>query len=644
MTRFVGVLGLGLVLWSGQALAAGRLLEAQEAGKMRIDGQLSDWPGKMTALGENVQGGIGSDHASAQIQYDDKYIYVAFKVVDAKLVRTQSAGNGEDHGSLLVSVPSAAGKGFTTYTIDLFPGDPGKLPGAVKLKGSSVAGAELVEAPTKGGYSFEARIPWSALPETSRVRVGMRGAFRFTDADSPGSVSGVVGTSTGSTGSQLPALQLEAEQGLDASLVRQKGLSRTPAKEAYGDVAGDRMLERVAVYGDHLTIVGPKYRRGKQFYFGELGVTDASMVTRLALRDFDGDGKDDIFIQKKIGQSDKYREVVQVLKVGSDDTPWAAFSHEVAIVTEKGRIENEVKIVKKGKLFAVEVAQGKSEGFEPDTYAEPTSDDMGSAFLPWQTIKSRTFQWDGKGFKQVDESSQAGGKKTASGSSPAKKAKKAGPPVPPKPRPPTADEMLDRLYALYKKERKVGAKAPRFDFVTDVAGNTDTERVLVHDKDIVVFGKGYRGGMTYSFITIGLADAKDIVDVTARDLTGDGKAEVIVRGVLHAKASKELGGDVVDRYALFIYQVGEGAIKRVFAAETGRQLKSDRILGTVAFLPADKGVRIELRPGRAVGWTEKTYPFPPDTTTAGGLEPLLLPWSGSSPKKYGFDGSAFAAK
>jgi hypothetical protein len=335
---------------------------------------------------------------------------------------------------------------------------------------------------------------------------------------------------------------------------------------------------------------------------------------------------------------------VQVLKVGSDDTPWAAFSHEVSIVTEKGRIENEVKIVKKGKLFAVEISQGKADGFEPDTYAEPTSDDMGSAFLPWQTIKSRVFQWDGKTFKQAEETTQAGKKASSGKSASGKKPKKAGPPAPPKPRPPSADEMLDRLYALYKKERKLGGKAPRFDFVTDVAGNTDTERVLVHDKDIVVFGKGYRGGMTYSFITIGVADSKDIVDVTARDLTGDGKAEVIVRGVLHAKASKELGGDVVDRYALFIYQVGEGAIKRVFAAETGRQLKSDRILGTVAFVPGDKGVRIELRPGHAVGWTEKSYPFPPDTTTAGGLEPLLLPWSGSSPKKYGFDGSAFAAK
>jgi len=106
--------------------------------------------------------------------------------------------------------------------------------------------------------------------------------------------------------------------------------------------------------------------------------------------------------------------------------------------------------------------------------------------------------------------------------------------------------------------------------VTDVAGDRGPERVVIHEKDVVVFGKGFKGGTSYAYITVGVAEGKDIVDATARDLTGDGKAEIIVRGLLHAKASKALGGDVVDRYALFVYSVQGDAVMRVFAAETGR--------------------------------------------------------------------------
>jgi hypothetical protein len=645
VTRALGSLsGFALVLLgAGSAAGAGTTLDAVNMAnvKFRLDGELKEWPGKMDALSHTVQGSAGGESAAGQVGYDDGNLYVAFKVSDKNLVRTSSYATHEDHGSIILSFPTGKG-GFTTYELLLFQGDPGKVKGSVRTKSGAVSGAELVEAPAKSGYTFEAKIPWSALPQAASVRVGLRAVLRYTDSDSPGSVKSVLATGTGSSGAAMPRLRFENEQGLSADLIQRNNLSETPAREAYGDLDGDKMLERVAIYGGYLTILGPRYRGGKQFYFGELGVADANMVTRLELRDFDGDKKDEILIQKRVGAPEKYREIVQVLKIGTDDVPWAAFSHEVAIVTEKGKIENEVSITTKGKLPAIVVAQDKAEGFEAGSYAEPLSGDMPSALLPWESVKSRTFQWDGKAFSKVDEATG-----TPSVKKPGKKPtvnKPEGPPPPPAPRPPTADEMLDRLYALYRKDRKLGTKAPRFDFVTDVAAGPETERVLVHDKDIVVFGKGYRGGTTYSFITIGVADAKDILDVTARDLTGDGKAEVVVRALLHAKASKELGGDEVDRYALFVYQVTEGSIRRVFSAETGRALKENRVLGTIAFVPDQRGVRIELKPGRAVGWTEKTYPFPADTSAAGGLEPLILPWAGSSSRKYSFDGSAFALR
>jgi len=628
-----GVFGAGSS-WAGRAIDA----EPVHGVKIRIDGLLREWPGKLVALADTLKGSASDrdPRVSCKIGYDDKHLYVVLKIFDGRIVRTQKAGAGEDHATLKIAFPKTRG-GFSQHEIALYPGNPGKVGGVVKVDGRSVPGAKIVEAPVKGGLEVEAQLPWSALPESSRIRVGLRAALSYSDADSPGSVRAVVATGSG-RGGALPPLRLAAEQGLDAALIRGKGLSDRPAKVAYGNVAGDAMIERVAVYDNYLTIVGPRYRGGKEFYFGELGISGGKMVTRLTLVDFDGDGLAEIVVQKRMGGSDRFREVLTVLKLGKDGAPWLAFAHEVGIKTPDLEIKNQVKITKR----EIEIAQGDADGVDAGGYSEPLPSDMPSALLPWQTVGKKTFRWDGKSITSSGETTwtpkmtDGGGPRTAS------RSRSDEPAAPPPPRPPSSEELLDRVYALYRKERGVGAGKPRFDFVTDVAGDRAPERVLIHGKDIVVFGKGYRAGTSYAFITVGVAEPKDILDATARDLTGDGKAEIIVRGVLRAKASKELGGDIVERQALMVYRVRDNGVTRIFGAETGRALGGDRIIGAVALEPAGRGVQIELRPGRSVGWTESTYPFPPDTTTAGGLEPLLLPWGELRKRRYKFDGSAFA--
>jgi hypothetical protein len=634
--------------------------EPMEGEKIRIDGDLREWPNKMVELGETLQGTAGSDpRAAATIGYDESNLYVVLKITDKRIVRSSAAGSGEDHATLIIAFPK--GRDFSTYDVDLFPGNPGKVPGAVKLRGSSVSGAKIVESPNEkgNGLEVEALIPWSTFPEAARVRVGLHAAVTYTDADAPGSITAVIGTSAARSGRALPPLLMDAEDGLESSLLRPNGVSSNASREAYGNVAGDSMYERVAVFGKNLVILGSHYREGKEFYVGELGVSDPSMVTRLELMDFDGDGHDEIVVQKRIGAADHYREVITVTKVGTDGTPFQVFAHEVGIKTADGKIANKVS-VKNGSIV---IAQGDSDGFEPATFSETQPSDMGATLLPWESIGSRTFQWKGKGLEKTDETgftpsgaTQRGTPKvSASDGKVAKSDKKKkkhkahaaasdGPAQPPAPRPPSADEMLDRVYALYRKDRGVGPSKPSFDFVTDVAGDSGPERVLIHGKDIVVFGKGFRKGLSYAFITVGVADPKDILDVTARDLTGDGKAEIIVRAVLHAKASKALGGDTVERRALMIYGIKDEGITRIFAAETSRAIGSDQILGAVAFEPGKRGLDIELRPSRAIGWTEKSYPFPADTTTAGGLEPLLLPWGSSERRAYRFDGNGYVMK
>jgi hypothetical protein len=605
--------------------------------KIRIDGDLREWGSKMTELSETLDGSAagGDPRVAVTLGYDEGSLYAVLKIFDKQIVRSAAAGSSEDHATLYLSFPN--GK---TYAVELFPGKPGKIGGLVKLQGQRINGAKIVEAPTDNGLHVEAQIPWQAFPEAAHTRVGLRVNVTYTDADAPGRVTAVVGVSRARSGRAMPALLLANEQALEASILRPKGLPVNPAREAYGNVSGDSMLERVAIFGESLVIMGPHFRGGKEFYFSDLGVADASQVTRLELMDFDGDARDEIVVQKRVGDQERYREVLTVLKVGRDDTPFLAFAHEVGIKTPDGLIANKVKISKGG----IEIAQGDAKGFEPETFSETQPGDMGATLLPWESVGSRSFEWKGKGFESAGETGYEPKPFGKAGAGKKKSPRASDEPAPPPPpRPPSADELLDRVYALYKKERNVGGGKPSFDFVTDVAGDRGPERVVIHGKDIVVFGKGFREGTSYAFISVGVADPKDILHATARDLTGDGKAEIIVRAVLHAKASKELGGDVVDRHALMIYAVQGNGLVRIFGAETGRSLGKDQIVGAVSFTPLRRGFEIELRPARAIGWTERTYPFPPDTTAAGGLEPLLLPWAGGS-RKYRYNGSAFVSE
>ena len=65
------------------------------------------------------------------------------------------------------------------------------------------------------------------------------------------------------------------------------------------------------------------------------------------------------------------------------------------------------------------------------------------------------------------------------------------------------------------------------------------------------------------------------------------------------------------------------------------------VSSTVGFVKGGSGMDIEVRPGKAVEWTEKTYPFNQDTSAVGGIEPLILPWTGTK-SRYRWNGSAFA--
>ena len=352
---------------------------------------------------------------------------------------------------------------------------------------------------------------------------------------------------------------------------------------------------------------------------------NSGQLPMFEVRDMTGNGKAELVVRKRISRGGGWRELLQVLAFRGD-TPQPIFEHETGISSSIGTIQNDVRLTKSGSGYAIQISLGTHKGYDAGSYNEPTETEREALLLPWGTVQSRTYVWDGSNFKKKSEQT--------------KEADAAPPPRPagpPPPRPPTPDELLDQVFALYKKEHKISKDAqPNFDFVTNVAADEQMERVICHGRDLVVFGKGFREGRGYVSMTMPqFTSSGDIHHVSAHDLTGEGHADIIVRGSQRTEAPEDMGEGELVREVLYVYKVDETTITRVFAAETAVSLDDQRIHSLLAFVPTASGLDIELRPGRAVGWDRVTWPYAQDTEAVSGVEPIVLPWT-ESPVRYRF--------
>lgn len=613
---------LAAIALPGAALAEGTALKADlvEAKSIKLDGVPKEWS-HLVSLSYASKGRSSKPdiEAKAALAYDANNLYVAADVTDDVL-----RGGGGDRVEVILGFP-----GGVVHEIELFPGDPGHAPAAARHKdGSHIGGARVVEAPRSGGWTLEASVPWSALPAARQIRVGLRGAVFVHDVDSGSTVKNVVGTAPSAAYGSLPPLNTEAEQSLHDGLLKSKSLRGAPRYNLIADVAGDAMQERVMVFDRYLVVLGSNFRKGSEYYYGDTGV-DARDLLSCEVRDLTGDGQSEIIFRKRVGGSSKPREMIDVLSFGSSETPTSIFRHEVAITTPDGSITNDVSFVPDGSRTAIKITPGTASGLSAGNYREPTESSYDPLLLPWGTIASQTYRFTSGVFAKSSEETQAAAPPPSSASVDGD----IGLPTPPPP--PSAAELMEKVYDLYKKDRGVTGH-PRFDLAVDVAGDGAVERVLVHDRDVVVFGKGYKGGTGYAYLTLAqFAKATDVLQVTARDVTGDGKAEILVTGVLRVKGP---GGDPVTREALLVFQVSDEGLRRIFAAEVARAMGKKRVTAKVRA----GGGWIELGPGSAREWTAATYPFTQDTSANGGLEPLLLPWGGATPVRYRWRGQAFS--
>jgi hypothetical protein len=634
-----GLLALGLVTLLGASPAVARpnlAMEPFQGRKIRIDGSLGDWPAHLEKLDIQVQG-TGSE-ASALLGYDNESLYFAIKANSKDIVRKSKPGPGQDHATVELLVPGGPGAKSYPLTLEFYPGDPGKLEGAILVNGKTVTEGEIVEFQKEDSFELEARVPWSALPGTHRVRTGLRGRISFFDAGPSAKITRVASTSDKGT---LIPLTSFAETGLIEVLVGEKGLRPTPAREAYGELTGQGTLERVALYGNLLTIVGPDYRGGQEFFASPLDVSEPSQVVRLELFDFNRDGKDEIVIEKRISPSSTdYRQVVSVLEVSSDGVPSEIFLAEVALVTKSGKVQNELTLSRKEKEPALIVAQGKHSGFEEETFREPRlGEGIPSAILPWEPIQSRRYVYRGHRLELALEVPAPS--RSVKGAKP--KSEKADP------RPTSVSSAagiakapssnLDRLFALYKKS-KPNSGPIRVEIWEDVAEDERPERIVWQDKDIVVLGEGFQSGTKFAAVTLPVKESDDVLSVSLLEVTGDNKLDIVVHALIHAKAGDVSKSEAVVRQVILLYNLQGGRLVPIFSAEVGRALGNKQIVSGFRVFESGGSKALELASGRAIGFTAKTYPFPedpnPEQPKGATIRPILLPWGTTKSRRFTF--------
>ncbi|MGA2448781.1 MAG: hypothetical protein ABTD50_08915 [Polyangiaceae bacterium] len=591
---------------------------------IQLDGVLTEWPPLVQA---KTQGpGSTKSVLKVALQYDDAHLYVGADVTDAQFVA------GKDHVSLVLAVPVPGG-GYAPYELGLYPGTPGETEGSVRVGGRGVAqGSKIVEAPTAGGYSFEAVVPWSAMPDARVTRVGIHGILAYVDGD------GTVSTGPGDARhpASMPWIPSESELSMIEQLLAPKGLAhRPPEFEIVADLTGAGARERIAVYENYLTICGDAFLGGTGFFYRELG----GEIVKLEVRDVTGRGKGrDIVVRRRQTGGDETRETLEVLTAPSaNEEPRVVFAHEIGIRQSDKHIDNAVRMAK----GIIEVSVEPSIGPAAPAYDGAIAADVEPLLLPGGAVRAQAYRFDGTRFAKVKEVAQREASTPENVDPPAAHA--THPPEPPTPKVARGGDLSSQLLEQFRRDRGLRpGSAPKVDLRVQVAGDPRPERVVLIGRDIVVFGPGFREGMGYAYVTLQpFATEADIRDLSARDLTGDGAADLVVRGVRRA----EVDGEAVAVELMLVYQVKQDSIERIFGIETARERTGKRLQGLVQFVPRAGGHAFDIVavPGRATGgWTEKTYPWAEQSPGAGSLEPLVLPWSSRRVQRYSWNGSQFA--
>ena len=214
------------------------------------------------------------------------------------------------------------------------------------------------------------------------------------------------------------------------------------------------------------------------------------------VRDVNGDGKSEIVTRKRTGSGTEWRETLTVLAMGAGDAPFVMFQHEVGIHGPAGTVPNEVRFGQEGGRPSIEISPGNAVGYSAATYREAVETSMDPLLFPLGDIKSQVYEWNGKAFTKAREEKQAPGSAPSAMSQPA--AARAARPMSLAPVGAPSHGRRDTRPSARALQAAIGTwsaqRSPASTSRSISAEDGHKERMLLHGRDLVVFGKAFKGG------------------------------------------------------------------------------------------------------------------------------------------------------
>jgi hypothetical protein len=195
---------------------------------------------------------------------------------------------------------------------------------------------------------------------------------------------------------------------------------------------------------------------------------------------------------------------------------------------------------------------------------------------------------------------------------------------------PVQVEDVENVAAQFLKDVVSNAQAVTRHYA-DVAMDGRVEVILQADNTFAVLGHGYKDGQGFVFITLPVSNVKHIESFELRDLTDDGRSELVFK-------YKQTGGSWTRRL-MAVYGFRGEDVSRLLLQEIEKKAGGNSAASKVEILEGElKGkTMIKVSAGEVKGWTKDTFKDDVESDVYG----LVVPWMQETSAYYVFREGGF---